>query len=191
MLSTAASALVAQLVEQLICNQQVGGSSPSGGTIFFNGLARFTPLSISHIKRWEEHRKIAHVWKHRFPAAVLQHSHAASLFPAFKGRRDASRRKSGAPLCRVQSKGSRQRLFPHVKSLASRVRADGGMRGQCCRLSGQILQCGCVRAKPYAKKSQGSLQPNKQPRKQPRKQAQKQAQKQAVSANPLQKITGN
>ena len=27
-------ALVAQLVEHLICNQGVGGSSPSGGTIF-------------------------------------------------------------------------------------------------------------------------------------------------------------
>ena len=29
---------LAQVVERLICNQQVGGSSPSSGTIFFNGL---------------------------------------------------------------------------------------------------------------------------------------------------------
>ena len=29
-----AGALVAQLVEHLICNQGVGGSSPSGGTIY-------------------------------------------------------------------------------------------------------------------------------------------------------------
>ncbi len=32
-------ALVAQLVEHLICNQGVGGSSPSGGTIQINNLA--------------------------------------------------------------------------------------------------------------------------------------------------------
>jgi hypothetical protein len=38
-------ALVAQLVEQLICNQRVGGSSPSGGTNGFRGLTRFL---ISH-----------------------------------------------------------------------------------------------------------------------------------------------
>jgi hypothetical protein len=31
-------ALVAQLVEQLICNQRVGGSSPSGGTKKINKL---------------------------------------------------------------------------------------------------------------------------------------------------------
>ena len=29
-------AVMAQLVEQLICNQQVGGSSPSGGSIFID-----------------------------------------------------------------------------------------------------------------------------------------------------------
>ena len=29
---------VAQLVEQLICNQQVGGSNPSASSIFFNRL---------------------------------------------------------------------------------------------------------------------------------------------------------
>ena len=33
------SAPIAQLVEQLICNQWVGSSSLSGGTIFFKGLA--------------------------------------------------------------------------------------------------------------------------------------------------------
>ena len=33
------SAPIAQLVEQLICNQWVGSSSLSGGTIVFKGLA--------------------------------------------------------------------------------------------------------------------------------------------------------
>ena len=33
------SAPIAQLVEQLICNQWVGSSSLSGGTIIFKGLA--------------------------------------------------------------------------------------------------------------------------------------------------------
>ena len=33
------SAPIAQLVEQLICNQWVGSSSLSGGTIVFRGLA--------------------------------------------------------------------------------------------------------------------------------------------------------
>ena len=37
------SAPIAQLVEQLICNQWVGSSSLSGGTIVFKGLAE---------KRW-------------------------------------------------------------------------------------------------------------------------------------------
>ena len=37
------SAPIAQLVEQLICNQWVGSSSLSGGTIVFKGLA---------VKRW-------------------------------------------------------------------------------------------------------------------------------------------
>ena len=36
----ARSAPIAQLVEQLICNQWVGSSSLSGGTIFFKGLAQ-------------------------------------------------------------------------------------------------------------------------------------------------------
>ena len=31
-------ATVAQLVEQLICNQQVGGSKPSGGSVHFRLL---------------------------------------------------------------------------------------------------------------------------------------------------------
>ena len=34
------SAPIAQLVEQLICNQWVGSSSLSGGTIVFKGLAK-------------------------------------------------------------------------------------------------------------------------------------------------------
>ena len=33
---TKIQATVAQLVEQLICNQLVGGSSPSSGSIFFS-----------------------------------------------------------------------------------------------------------------------------------------------------------
>ena len=38
-------ALVAQLVEHLICNQGVGGSSPSGGTINIKKLELFTQRS--------------------------------------------------------------------------------------------------------------------------------------------------
>ena len=34
------SALIAQLVEHLICNQGVPGSSPGGGTIFHHVLKR-------------------------------------------------------------------------------------------------------------------------------------------------------
>ena len=40
--STPPQAGVAQLVEQLIRNQQVSGSSPLAGSIRFNNLAQFT-----------------------------------------------------------------------------------------------------------------------------------------------------
>ena len=51
------SAPIAQLVEQLICNQWVGSSSLSGGTIVFKGLAEirwafcFFGLQMGYKKR--------------------------------------------------------------------------------------------------------------------------------------------
>ena len=38
---------IAQLVEQLICNQQVGGSSPSTGSTHIVGIMRITQPSDS------------------------------------------------------------------------------------------------------------------------------------------------
>ena len=37
---------LAQLVEHLICNQEVGGSSPSAGTNIINGLKELSHWSI-------------------------------------------------------------------------------------------------------------------------------------------------
>ena len=46
------SAPIAQLVEQLICNQWVGSSSLSGGTIVFKGLAEIRWAFCFLGKRW-------------------------------------------------------------------------------------------------------------------------------------------
>ena len=46
-------ATVAQLVEQLICNQLVGGSSPSGGSDFFWNCFFKTDNNGKKDKAWE------------------------------------------------------------------------------------------------------------------------------------------
>ena len=46
------AALIAQLVEHLICNQGVSGSNPDGGTNFFNGLGVFLALCRQCFSDW-------------------------------------------------------------------------------------------------------------------------------------------
>ena len=42
-------ATVAQLVEQLICNQHVGGSSPLGGSITYSDIAQSAErVAVNH-----------------------------------------------------------------------------------------------------------------------------------------------
>ena len=43
---------VAQLVEQLICNQQVGGSNPFAGSILLVGLCRYAFKHILQQGKW-------------------------------------------------------------------------------------------------------------------------------------------
>ena len=63
------SAIVAQLVEQLICNQQVGGSNPLGGSREVSSVGRasrlhreghrFEPCTSHHFRGYPDHGSLA------------------------------------------------------------------------------------------------------------------------------------